>query len=131
MKTAALVLFVIGATLAAILAVAHAPDTICMIARFFALAGIILYAWQSKSLTPWIVAAMFVGAEVGHDFPVKEYPNVAPSLKVLSTIFLRLIKTIIGPLVFDTLLVGMAGHANLKQIGRMGIKALVYFEVVT
>ena len=53
------------------------------------------------------------------------------NLKVLSDIFLRLVKTIIAPLVFATLVVGIAGHADLKQVGRMGIKALVYFEVVT
>ena len=52
-------------------------------------------------------------------------------LKVLSDIFLRLVKTIIAPLVFATLVVGIAGHADLKQVGRMGVKALVYFEVVT
>ena len=53
------------------------------------------------------------------------------SLRLLSQIFLRMIKTIIAPLLFATLVVGIAGHPNLKQVGRMGIKALVYFEVVT
>ena len=52
-------------------------------------------------------------------------------LQVLSSIFLRLIKTIIAPLIFSTLVVGIAGHSNLKQVGRMGIKALLYFELVT
>ena len=46
-------------------------------------------------------------------------------------IFLRLIKTIIGPLLFATLVNGIAGHADLKKVGRMGIKAIIYFEVVT
>jgi proton glutamate symport protein len=50
---------------------------------------------------------------------------------VLSSIFLRLIKTIIAPLIFSTLVVGIAGHSNLKQVGRMGIKALLYFEIIT
>ena len=50
---------------------------------------------------------------------------------MLSSIFLRLIKTIIAPLIFSTLVVGIAGHSNLKQVGRMGIKALLYFEIVT
>ena len=57
--------------------------------------------------------------------------KVAADLQVLSSIFLRLIKTIIAPLIFGTLVVGIAGHSNLKQVGRMGIKALIYFEVVT
>ncbi|MDQ2793115.1 MAG: cation:dicarboxylase symporter family transporter, partial [Bacteroidota bacterium] len=79
-----------------------------------------------RSLTLWIVVSMLIGIELGHDAP-----GVAMSLKVLSDAFLRLVKTIIAPLVFATLVVGIAGHADLKQVGRMGIKALVYFEIVT
>ena len=70
--------------------------------------------------------AIVLGAEVGHDFP-----GVAANLRVLSQIFLRLIRTIVAPLLFATLVVGIAGHSNLKQVGRMGIKSLIYFEVVT
>ena len=84
------------------------------------------YAWRRKSLTTWILAAMIVGAEVGND-----WPGVAVTLRLLSLIFLNLIRTIIAPLLFATLVVGIAGHASLRQVGRMGIKALVYFEVVT
>src|SRR5437762_1594760 len=84
------------------------------------------YAWRRKSLTTWILAAMIVGAEVGND-----WPGVAVNLRLLSLIFLNLIRTIIAPLLFATLVVGIAGHSDLKQVGRMGIKALVYFEVVT
>ncbi len=58
-------------------------------------------------------------------------PDFAVSLRPLSTIFLRLIKSIIAPLIFATLVVGIAGHGNLRQVGRMGVKALLYFEVVT
>ena len=57
--------------------------------------------------------------------------GVGQSLRLLSQIFLRLIKTIIAPLLFATLVVGIAGHPNLRQVGRMGIKAILYFEVVT
>src|SRR5262249_20849428 len=84
------------------------------------------YAWRRKSLTTWILAAMVVGAEVGND-----WPGVAINLRLLSLIFLRMIKTIIAPLLFATLVVGIAGHASLRQVGRMGVKALVYFELVT
>jgi proton glutamate symport protein len=49
----------------------------------------------------------------------------------LSSAFLKLIKTIIAPLLFGTLVVGIAGHSNIKQVGRMGWKSLVYFEIVT
>ena len=66
------------------------------------------------------------GAEFGYDVP-----EVAKKLQVLSEIFLRLIKTIIAPLLFSTLVVGIAGHADIKQIGRMGWKSLLYFEIVS
>src|SRR5438094_4890495 len=84
------------------------------------------YAWRRKSLTTWILAAMIVGAELGND-----WPGVAINLRLLSLIFLNLSSTIIARLLFATLVVGIAGHASLRQVGRMGIKALVYFEVVT
>jgi proton glutamate symport protein len=69
---------------------------------------------------------MIAGAEFGYDVP-----SVAQKLQFLSEIFLRLIKTIIAPLIFSTLVVGIAGHANIKQIGRMGWKSLLYFEIVS
>ncbi len=94
--------------------------------RWVALAALCLYAWFRRSLTTWILVGILVGAEFGHDLPVQ-----ARELQVLSAIFLRLIRTIIAPLIFSTLVVGIAGHSNLKQVGRMGIKALLYFEVVT
>ncbi len=58
-------------------------------------------------------------------------PDVAVTLRPLSTIFIRLIKSLIAPLIFSTLVVGIAGHGDLKQVGRMGVKALIYFEVIT
>jgi len=69
---------------------------------------------------------MVAGAVLGHDFP-----QVAINLRVLGLIFLRLIRTIVAPLLFATLVSGIAGHSNLKKVGRMGIKAIVYFEIVT
>lgn len=88
-----------------------------------ALAG---FAVLRRSLTPWIFVAMVAGAELGFDAPA-----VATGTRVFSDIFLRLIKTIVAPLILSTLIVGIAGHGDLKGVGRMGIKALVYFEVVT
>jgi proton glutamate symport protein len=78
------------------------------------------------TLTQWIFVGMGVGLLVGW-----LAPDVAVDLRPLSTIFLRLIKSIVAPLIFATLVVGIAGHGDLKQVGRMGVKALVYFEVVT
>lgn len=81
---------------------------------------------KQKSLTAWILYSMFLGVEIGHDVP-----DIAIHLKIFSKIFLKLIKTIIGPLLFATLVVGIAGHSNLKQVGRMGLKSIIYFEIVT
>jgi proton glutamate symport protein len=47
---------------------------------------------------------------------------------VLSNIFLRMVKTIIAPILFSTLVVGIAGHSDLKQVGRMGWKSILYFS---
>lgn len=99
---------------------------VLIISRWIAIAGILCYAYFRKSLTTWILISMIVGAEFGHDLP-----QIGVKMQVVSMIFLRLIKTIIAPLLFATLVVGIAGHSNLKQVGRMGWKSLVYFEVVS
>ncbi len=105
----------------------HAPTTDSWWwLRWLALAGAAIFVGARRSLTLWIMFGMFVGIEAGYDFPA-----AAQSLKVLSDIFLRLVKTIVAPLVLATLVVGIAGHSDLKQVGRMGIKSLIYFEVVT
>lgn len=105
---------------------ASLPPSLLLTLRWIAMALLFGYALLRRSLTPWIVVAMFIGAEIGHD-----WPNVATNLRVVSLIFLALIKTIIAPLLFATLVSGIAGHADLKRVGRMGIKAIVYFEIVT
>ncbi len=105
--------------------IAVAPSLLMSI-RWAAIAALALHAFGRRSLTTWIVVSMIIGAETGHDWPA-----FALHLQILSLVFLRLIKTIIAPLLFATLVVGIAGHSNLKQVGRMGVKALVYFEVVT
>jgi proton glutamate symport protein len=81
---------------------------------------------RRPSLTTWILIAIVVGGFFGYFFPA-----AATDLRILSTIFIRLIRAIVAPLLFATLVVGIAAHGNLKQVGRMGVKALVYFEVVT
>jgi len=94
--------------------------------RWVLLAGLLLWGLHKGTLTTWILISMAFGAEIGHD-----WPQVGVGARLLSLIFLRLIKTIIAPLLFATLVVGIAGHSSLRQVGRMGVKALVYFEVVT
>jgi len=104
----------------------HAPHAVAMSVRWVGVLLMMVFAWRRKSLTPWIFVAMVAGAELGFDAP-----HVAVQLRVLSDIFLRLIRTIVAPLIVATLIVGIAGHGDLKSVGRMGLKALVYFEVVT
>jgi proton glutamate symport protein len=102
------------------------PDQVIMgfhLAALFMLAG---YGYFRSSLTTWILISMLAGAAFGYYFP-----QVALHLQVISKIFLRLIKTIIAPLLFATIVVGIAGHSNIRQVGRMGWKSLLYFEVVS
>jgi len=114
-----------GALVAALAWLWHQP-TVAFIGRWVGLAGLVLHTWRRRSLTAWILLSMALGAEIGHDWPA-----IGQSARLLSQIFLRLIKTIIAPLLFATLVVGIAGHSNLRQVGRMGLKAILYFEVVT
>ncbi len=102
------------------------PPTVLFSSRWLAIVGLFLYGFKKQSLTTWILISMVVGAEIGHDFP-----SVGMNLQVLSKVFLKMIKTIVAPLLFATLVFGIAGHADLKQVGRMGWKSILYFEVVT
>jgi proton glutamate symport protein len=102
------------------------PDNILFSSRWVFIASLVLFAFYKRSLTTWILVAMAIGVEIGLDFPA-----FSQNLKFLSSIFLRLVKTIVAPLLFATLVVGIASHSNLKQVGRMGWKSLLYFEVVT
>src|SRR5215467_9745686 len=106
--------------------VIHLPAISLLLARWAAIAVLFTYGIRRRLLRTWILICMVIGGELGHDFP-----GIADNLRVLSLVFLRMIKTIIAPLLFGTLVVGIAGHSNLKQVGRMGLKALIYFEVVT
>lgn len=97
-----------------------------IIVRWLLIIAAVAYGLRRRSLTTWILVSIIVGAEIGND-----WPGIAVNLRVLSLIFLNLIRTIIAPLLFATLVVGIAGHPDLRQVGRMGVKALVYFEAVT
>jgi proton glutamate symport protein len=88
-----------------------------------------LAAWAAfirPKLTPWVVVGMVAGVEIGLDAPA-----AAIQLHFLSDIFLRLVKTVVAPLILATLISGIAGHGDLKSVGRMGWKSLLYFEVLT
>lgn len=105
---------------------ATVPENILLISRWTLIASLVIFAWFKKSLTTWIFVAMAIGVEIGLDFP-----DFSQNLRFLSVIFLRLVKTIVAPLLFSTLVVGIASHSNLKQVGRMGWKSILYFEIVT
>lgn len=80
------------------------------------------------SLTAWIFIAMVLGVAVGAIFPEV---GKADWMGALSNVFLRLIKSIIAPLIFATLVYGIAGTGSVKTMGRIGLKAIIYFEVLT
>jgi proton glutamate symport protein len=131
MKTKSLLLAVGSFTLTAMLSVVSRyltplPANLLLTLRSVSIFALVLYALYRRTLTAWILAAMIAGAVLGHDWPA-----AALHLRLLSTIFLRLIRCIIAPLLFGTLVSGIAAHSNLKKVGRMGLKAIVYFEAVT
>jgi len=78
------------------------------------------------SITTQIFIGLVVGIVVGY-----VWPSFGVSIKPLADTFLRMIKMIIAPLLFSTLVVGIAGTGDLKAMGRIGVKALIYFEVAT
>ena len=119
---AGIALFAAGAVLAVLLS-SHAWMTGLRWAGLLVLA---LTSIRRPSMTRWILLAMMVGGEIGVD-----RPQFAEHLRVFSDIFLRLIKTIVAPLIFGTLVTGVAGHGDLRAVGRIGLKSLLYFEVIT
>jgi proton glutamate symport protein len=81
---------------------------------------------KKPSLSVWILIALVAGIAFGALFP-----GPAKEFGLLGNIFLRLIKSIIAPLLFATLVVGIAGTGSIKTMGRIGGKAILYFEIVT
>ena len=82
---------------------------------------------RARTLTQWIVVAMVVGVALGI-----VSPGFAVSIRPISTVFLRMIRSIIVPLIFGTLVVGIAGHGDdMKRVGRLALKSIIYFEIVT
>jgi proton glutamate symport protein len=79
------------------------------------------------SLTQWIIISMLIGVAIGYYFP-----QWSQNLKVISSLFLNLIKCIIVPILVGTLVIGIAGHSDdLKAVGRLALKSFIYFEIVT
>jgi proton glutamate symport protein len=122
----------LGALIAAVLHLLHfragiaLPEIVLIASRWIFAATMVLYSFEKKSLTSWIFTAMIIGVFIGIQFP-----EFSQNLKFLRQIFLNLVKVIVAPLLFSTLVVGIAGHSDLKQVGRLGWKSLLYFEIVT
>src|SRR5258705_2075842 len=102
------------------------PALVPTLLRWLAILLVAAYATSRRSLTTWIFVGLLAGAELGYDAPA-----FAVNLQLLGTFFLRLIKVIIAPLLSGVLVVGIAGHSDLKKVGRLGLKSLIYFEVVS
>lgn len=83
-------------------------------------------AVKRLSLTSWTLLGLIAGIVLGI-----VAPGFAKQLGPISNVFLRLIRTIIAPLIFGTLVAGVAGGGDLKRMGRVALKAIIYFEVVT
>ncbi|HQW92851.1 MAG TPA: cation:dicarboxylase symporter family transporter, partial [Ferruginibacter sp.] len=79
-----------------------------------------------KSLYFQVIIAIITGIVLGH-----YYPSFATQLKPLGDGFIKLIKMMIAPIIFCTIVTGIAGMQNTKKVGRVGLKAILYFEVVT
>lgn len=94
--------------------------------RWGAVACFVVYSVRRPSLMSWTFLAMLAGVELGLDAP-----QAAAQVRLPGDLFLRLIRMIVAPLLFATITTGIAGHSELRSVGRVAIKALVLFEVVT
>ena len=117
-----LLLFAAGAALL----ILSPGNTFSVWLRWLALILLAIAGIPKRSLTFWIFFSMLVGLEIGLD-----HPQFAAHLRIFSDIFLRLIKVIVAPLILGTLITGIAGHGDLRKVGRIGLKSLIYFEAVT
>lgn len=104
----------------------HAPVELAVALRWCGLGLLLPLVMRNSSLLMWTFLAMLAGAELGVDAP-----GVAAGTQIVSEVFLRLIRAIVAPLIFGGIVTGIAGHGELKGVGRVAIKAIVFFEVVT
>jgi proton glutamate symport protein len=104
----------------------HAPPALGLGLRCAGIALLVPFALHRRSLLVWTFLAMLAGAELGVDAP-----GIAVQTHFLGDIFLRLIRMIVAPLIFGGIVTGIAGHNELRSVGRVALKSLVFFEVVT
>jgi proton glutamate symport protein len=101
-------------------------STVAIAARWIGIASFVLFAVRRPSLMTWTFVAMLAGVELGIDAP-----RLAAQVRLPGDLFLRLIRMIVAPLLFATITTGIAGHNELKSVGRVAVKALILFEVIT
>jgi proton glutamate symport protein len=94
--------------------------------RWIGLGLFVPFAARRRSLLIWTFFAMLAGAELGVDAP-----SIASQSHFLADIFLRLIRMIVAPLIFGGIVTGIAGHNELRGVGRVALKSIIFFEVVT
>jgi len=97
-----------------------------IVLRWTGLGLFVPFAVRRRSLLVWTFFAMLAGAELGVDAP-----QVAAQSHFLADIFLRLIRMIVAPLIFGGIVTGIAGHNELRGVGRVALKSIIFFEVVT
>jgi proton glutamate symport protein len=126
-RVAALALLVGAVLVAAGIAIAFVHvSPIAAVCRWIGIAAFLLFVVRRPSMMTWTFLAMLAGVELGIDAP-----HVAAQVRLPGDLFLRLIRMIVAPLLFATITTGIAGHNELKSVGRVAVKALVLFEVVT
>jgi proton glutamate symport protein len=121
-SAAAAVLFGAGA----MASVLHLRVEVGIALRWCAFGALAPFALRRRSLLVWTFVAMLAGAELGVDAP-----QFAAQTRFLGDIFLRLIRMIVAPLIFGGIVTGIAGHGELRGVGRVALKAIVFFEAVT
>ena len=109
-----------------VVAFLHGNEELGVTLRWMGFGLLVPYVLRRRSLLVWTFFAMAAGAELGVDAP-----HFAAQTRFLAEIFLRLIRMIVAPLIFGGLVTGIAGHGELRGVGRVAVKALIFFEVVT
>ncbi len=122
LTAAALLLFAAGLIATLLPVLAH--WTVAL--RWAGFALFLPFAFRRRSLLVWTFFAMLAGAELGVDAP-----QLAVQGHFLGDIFLRLIRMIVAPLIFGGIVTGIAGHSELKGVGRVALKSILFFEVAT